>query len=236
MLTNIGNAILNNYPLQMVLDVLYLVLPIILLVSVTKNYRGQYALALLHVSFNFVYTLLLTIVAPLSIQWFAGWVLIPLIFMFKNVRSFYFALHCMRYIFILIFFSAGLWKIRGGGVFNIEQMSAIFVRQHSGLLLDVAGNWYEEMIRFFIRRLPLSYSIYIAGTIAELLFVIGFFTRKYDRFLIGVVVSFMILDFLLMKINYFSWLAFLGCLWFSNRPQPMPVGTALASKKYPTAT
>ena len=132
MLTNIGNAILNNYPLQMVLDVLYLVLPIILLVSVTKNYRGQYALALLHVSFNFVYTLLLTIVAPLSIQWFAGWVLIPLIFMFKNVRSFYFALHCMRYIFILIFFSAGLWKIRGGGVFNIEQMSAIFVRQHSG--------------------------------------------------------------------------------------------------------
>ncbi len=216
LLTNIGNVVLNNHWLKVVLDVLYILLPVALLVSVRKRSSIQYLLAWLQVVFNGCYVLLLTSMSPLSIQWFAGFILVPIIFILKSETSFTYAAQCMRYIFILLFFSAGLWKIRAGGIFNLEQMSAILVHQHTKILLDAGSKWYEQMIRYFINHPGLSYCIYLAGTIAELSFAIGFFSKRFDRLLFVVLLLFIVLNFLFMQINYISWLAFAGCLLFSG--------------------
>ncbi len=219
LLTDIGNVIIRNYQLQVAFDLAFIFLPFVLLLAVIGKYRFQYLLALFNVLFNLFYSLILTAVAPLSIHWFSGFMLIPVIFMVRNEQAFYLAVQAMRYIFIMFFFSAGIWKIRAGGIFNPDQMSGILVRQHAQLLLDVKENLYEEVIRFFVARPRLSYSLYLAGTIAELSFVIGFFTKRFDKYLLTVLILFIIFNFLLMHINYISWLVFAGCLWGSKTSQ-----------------
>ncbi len=216
MLTDVQHAVMNSHPLQMLLDCSFILLPLSLCISCVAGYRVQYFLAVLTAVFNLLYAILLSLMSPLSIEGFTGWMLLPLIFTFKKEVSFYYALQTMRYFFLLIFFSAALWKIRAGGLFNTEQMSAILLKQHAAYLVTAPGNWFSKFINYLVIHKQLSYIIYLAAGLGELVFVIGFFTRKYDKLLIIIFIAFVSLDYFLMRINYFSWTAFLGCLWFSR--------------------
>ncbi len=216
LLTNLHTAVINNPVLQVVLDSLYFLLPLSLFISCLAGYKLQYILAIATSAFNLVYAILLSTMSPLSIEGFTGWIMLPLVFAFKNERSFYFILQTMRYFFLLIFFSAALWKIRAGGIFNTEQMSAILLKQHAAYLVGSTGEWYVGFINYLVSHKILSYCLYLAAALAEFVFIIGFFTKKYDRLLIIIFLAFALFDYFLMGINYFSWSAFLSCLWFSS--------------------
>ncbi len=216
MLTNLHNTIIHSPVLQIIFDGLFILLPLLLCISCIKGYRLQYVLAIATAVFNLVYTFLITILSPLSIQGYSGWILIPLIFAFRKEASFYYSLQTIRYFFLLIFVSSALWKIRAGGIFNEEQMSGILLKQHAAYLVEQPADWFSKMINYLVIHKPISYSIYLAATISELVFIVGFFTKRYDRILIIVFLAFVSLDYFLMRINYFSWTAFLGCLWFSR--------------------
>ncbi|WP_460551307.1 hypothetical protein [Ferruginibacter profundus] len=206
--------------LQLLFDVVYYVLPLLLLVlSSTKN-KWQYPLAIITGLFNLVYALLITSLGMLSVEGFTGWIIIPLIFALRSDKGFYYAMHCLRYVFLLIFFSAGLWKIRGGGIFNAEEMSAILVRQHAPYIIAAPGDWFTRCVYYLSNHNTLSYTLYLSATVAELIFIAGFFTKRFDKILIVAFVLFVLLDFALMRINYFAWSAFLGCLWFSKYKEP----------------
>lgn len=221
LLADACNTVINNYFLQVFLDVMYFMMTLFFIYACITNNKLQYLAALLNFFFNLVYILLLTSLSALSIQWFVGWILLPLLFIFKSAKSFYFAVHCMRYIFLLLFFSAGLWKIRGGGLFNIEQMSGILLKQHIVYLVAAPDNWYAKSIKFLITHYKFSYLLYLAAFAGEIIFCAGFFTRKYDKHLIGILLLFISFNFVLMKINYISWVAFAGCLWYSKYNEPV---------------
>ena len=224
LLTRIGDVVMGTAWLQILLDVAYLLLPMFLLWAVLKQSRYQYALAFVNVVYNIGYTLLLTSLSALSMQWFIGCILIPAIFTVKKEQSFYFSFHCLRYLFIIIFFSAGWWKIRAGGVFNPEQMSAILLRQHGPLLVSDPDHWYASFILKMVAQPHLGYLLYLLGTLAELSFFIGIFTRKWDRLLLIILLLFILLDFLIMKINYFPWVSFGFLFWYSKLKEPLPAG------------
>lgn len=219
-LTGIQQTVIKNYSFQYVLDSLFLLLPLLMVFSV--NGKKQVYLALLNSVFNIIYALTLSSVTPLSIEGFVGWIFLPLLFIFSTERGFYFSVQIIRYIFILIFFSAGLWKIRAGGIFNMEQMSATLLIQHAAYITQAPTDWFTRCINYLVIHKELSYLLYLISTIAELVFVIGFFTRKFDKILILIFLIFILFDFLLMRINYFSWVAFLGCLWFAKYEEPKP--------------
>jgi hypothetical protein len=216
--TDLQHQILHSSSLRIVLDSLFLALPLSLCLAFYLNFRSQYWLSIITSVFNLLYAVLLSSVTPLSIEGFTGWILLPLMFAFKTDRSFYFAMHSMRYYFLLIFFSAGLWKLRAGGIFNTEQMSAILLDQHASYLVGAPDDWFSRLIKYLVIHKNLSYALYLLAAISELIFVIGFFTKKLDRLLILIFVFFVIFDYFLMRINYFSWIAFLGCLWYSKLP------------------
>lgn len=199
---------------------MYLLATIILLFSALINSRFQYTAALISVIVNFLYTLLLSSLSALSIEGLVCWFLLPIIFVFKTERVFYYGLNAMRYIFLIIFFSAGLWKIRAGGIFNIEQMSAILLLQHSSYITADPGNWFSKFIIYLVNNTWLSYAIYLMATLAEIAFIIGFFTKKFDKLLIVLLTLFVVFDLFLMRINYFSWLSFLACLWYAKYDLP----------------
>lgn len=217
-LAGIQKALINNYLLQLGLDLLFLLMPFMLLATVNK--KGQSHIAVLTCIFNFVYTLLLSSFTPLSISGFAGWILLPWIFVFRSQAGFYFSQNSIRYLFLLFFFSAGLWKIRTGAVFNTEQMSAVLLLQHAAYLVDAPSDWFTNCVNYLVIHKQLSFLLYLLVTIAELVFVIGFFTKKYDKALIGIFLLFVLFDFILMRINYFPWVAFLGCFWFAKYSEP----------------
>ena len=217
-LTGIQNAIIKSFAIQLSLDILYFFLPLSLVFVV--NRKMQFYFAILNSIFNLTYALILSSVSPLSIAGFIGWILLPMLFVFTSDRGFYYAVNSMRYIFLLIFFSAGLWKIRTGGVFNTEQMSAILLKQHAAYLTQSPTDWFSRIVYYLVINYRFSYIVYVCAVIAELVFVIGFFTKKADKLLILIFLLFILFDFFLMRINYFAWIAFLGCLWFAKYKEP----------------
>ena len=219
-LSDLFNIVIRTPWLQILFDALFLLLPLLLCVCCIAGYRMQYLLAILTAVFNLIYAVLLSSMSALSMEGFVSWMMLPIIFAFRNETSFYYTLQSMRYFFLLIFFSSAVWKIRTGAIFNTEQMSAILVNQHAACLVDQPDSWFSNFIKYLISHKQISYVIYLLATLSEFVFVIGFFTKRFDRLLIIIFLVFVALDYFLMGINYFSWIAFLGCLWFSRLERP----------------
>ncbi len=226
-LTGVQKSVIHNHSLRLLLDIIYLLLPLLLFYSI--NRKTQPYVALLNSGYNLVYTLLLSTFSTLSIEGFMGWILLPLLFIIKTERGFYYLLHCLRYIFLMIFFSTGLWKLRAGGVFNLEEMSGILVKQHAAYISQQPFDWFANLIHYLIVHYKISYLLYLFTVLVELSFVVGFFTKKFDKLLILLFLLFVLFDFVLMRINYFSWVAFLLCLWFAKYDEPTSANDKLSS-------
>lgn len=216
MLTNLQHFLLNNYWLRIAFDVIFLFLPVILTITIIYGLKISKLVSVITIFFTIVYALFFSTVSYISMQGYMGWILIPVILSSSAPKAFYYNLHIIRIIFILIFVSAGIQKIASGAIFNIGQMAAILVRQHSLYIISGAENWFTRCIYFFVNHQKIAFSFYLLGLIAELIFAVGFFTRKYDRFLILIFVFFLVFDYYLMQIYYFSWLVFAGCFYFSS--------------------
>ena len=151
-LTDLFNIVIRTRFLQVLFDALFLLLPMLMCIASARGHRSQPLLAILTAVFNLMYAVLLSAMSPLSIEGFVGWMVLPIVLAFRNDASFYYALQTMRYFFLLIFFSSAIWKIRAGGIFNGEQMSAILVNQHAAYLIDQPDSWFSNFIKYLINN------------------------------------------------------------------------------------
>jgi hypothetical protein len=216
MLSGLQQQLLQSQWLRITVDIIYLVLPVLLLYTCIKNKKWQPFFAIVTAVFNIWYGSFFSTMSFVSVENFIAWMFIPLLFYARTTKGFYYGLHSCRLLFILIFFSTALWKLRAGGIFNIEEMSAVLFRQHAAYLAIHTPGWYDSLLRYLITHQTLSYCLYFFAFLAEFLFVVGFFTRKYDKYLIVLFCFFVLTDYLLMGINYFPWLPFMGCFYFSK--------------------
>jgi len=216
MLSKLQRLLLGNNWLCACFDVIYLILPVMLTVAVAANSKGKKIIAFSTVIFSFIYGIFFSGISYISPELMMGWVLIPLIFSANTLQGFYFYLHSIRIIFILMLVSAGLWKLKAGGLFNIEEMAGILLRQHQVYLVSNKDDWFTQFVFFLVQHKVTAYIFYLLATVAELIFAAGLFTRKLDKFLIIVFCLFFLFDFFLMRINYFSWIVFMGCFYFSQ--------------------
>ena len=102
-LTDIFNMVIRRPWLQILLDWMFLLLPLLMCLCAFTGYRLQYLLAILTAVFNLLYAVLLSAMSPLSIEGYVGWMVLPLVLAFRNDTSFYYALQTVRYFFLLIF-------------------------------------------------------------------------------------------------------------------------------------
>jgi hypothetical protein len=216
MLTNLQHLLIENKWLRIFFDLTYLVLPVLLVYTCVKNKRAQRVLAICTAVFNIFYCSCLSSMSFVSAEVFVAWMIVPLIFCQRTINSFYYLLHCIRFFFIIIFFSAAVWKIRAGGIFNTEEMAAILLRQHASYLISNGSRWFSQLIIYLINHSLLSYCLYLFAFIAEFIFIVGFFTKKFDKYLILLFCAFVFFNYFLMGINYFTWMPFIGCLYFSK--------------------
>ena len=216
MLSNVQHYLINVSWLRISFDLLYYLLPILLTILFIKKLKGRAIIAYITCIFTIVYSLCFSSFTYISMEGYIGWILFPLIFSALTLTGFYYHMHAIRIIFILIFLSAAMLKIQSGAVFNIQQMGGILLIQHNNFLVSNPNNWFSKIIYFLVQHKAIAHSLFLLGTIAELLFISGLFTTKYDRWLIVIFCLFLVFDYFLMQINYFTWMVFMGCFYFSS--------------------
>ncbi|MBC7652656.1 MAG: hypothetical protein H7101_13005 [Deinococcales bacterium] len=153
-----------------------------------------------------------------SIEIQIAWLLFPIIFLTKKESSFYVLANGLRYYFLYLFTSAAVWKFTQHGIFNMQQLSNILIIQHKEILTaNITG--YQIFIYWLINHSTISYLLYVAATLLELLFIVGYFTKKYDWLLAIAAITFILFDYAIMRIIYIDWLPFLLLLYYKPIPK-----------------
>ncbi len=214
---NLHKLILESKIYCVVLDTLYFLSNLLLVVAHLKNSRYLKIFCATTLLFNLTFALIISITEIYTIERLFPNFIVPIIFWSRNFNWFYYSMYCIRIVFVIIFFSAALWKVRTGAIFNTEQMSAILIHQHTPYLLNNSENFYGQFILFLINHKLFAFSFYLLGFFSELVFSMAFFTKKYDKFLLVLFIGFLIFNLLLMRIDYLNWLIFSVCLFFSQK-------------------
>jgi hypothetical protein len=228
------------HPLALTLaDSLAFLLPAALLYVTIR--KGRYATALggAFVCFLALYFLLADIFWQMHHEPFILYLLLAFAFVTNREDRFYKLLEGCRYYFLYIFVSAAIWKIARGAVFNGQEMSRILLLHHSDLLTshgDLPGEpcslFSCRFYTWLINHPHWSYWLYLGDTLLEASFIIGFFTRRWDRLLIVLALVFVIADLLVMRIPYWSILLGTITLWPGRHAQR---GRQTASSVAPSA-
>ena len=216
MLSNLQHLLLKSFWLRVAFDGAFFILPVLLVAAVVYDFSIKKIIAYITIAFTIVYAIFFSSISYVSMQGYMSWILMPVVLSATSVKRFYYYLHLVRIIFITMFVAAAFWKIASGAVFNVEQMSGILLKQHAVYLVSNPEDWFTRFVYFLAAHTILAFSFYLAGTLVELAFVIGLFTRKYDRLLMAALLAFLFADYFLMQIYYFIWLVFAGCFYFSS--------------------
>lgn len=218
MYTGIHQLFIESKAACIVADILLVLLPLIyVLLFLAGKAKAVVICGWSILIFNWVYAQCYVIYPSNSIEGHIGWMLFPVVLVCRGLISFSFALHFIRYFFLFFFVSAAIWKIRNGGIFNIDEMSGILLYQHTPFLVTSPASFLTGMYYWLILHPVIGYSLYLAAAIIELFFIAGFFTLRIDRVLLVFFFVFLIADIMVMRIKYFEVLYLAIPFFFSGK-------------------
>ncbi len=220
MYTGIHQWLLNNPTACILFDAIFALLPLGYLLLFLFKPQWSFGFAWWWVFFNFVYVQCFTLYPTNSIEGHIAWLLLPFLFTCSSLKTFYFVLHFMRYFFCWFLVSAGLWKLCQHGAFNPDEMSAIIYMQHKEYLVTSPHAWFSNFYYWLIKNSWYGYAMYVASVIIELTFLIGFFTRRFDRVLLALYILFFIMDVFVMRIKYWELVPFIVTMYYSKYKIP----------------
>lgn len=225
--TGIPKWIIDHPGSFLAADILVLLIPAILLGYYIK--KGRFSL-ILGVLFSFLlsfYLVLANLFWQVHYEPFILYVLLSLAFWTNTKKTFYTLLSGCRYYFLYIFVSAALWKLLRGALSNGEEMSRILLLHHSDLLSRACNSLSCRAYFFLIDHPALSWWLYFCGVLLEGSFIIGFFTRRRDKMLLGFAILFVAADLLVMRIPYWTILMGTVTLWIGALPRRNAAATGL---------
>jgi hypothetical protein len=217
MQTGMHRWLLNNQEACMFFDFLFYSAPFFFLIHYKYNPEKSSAAAITMLLINLCYIQCYTLYPSNSIEGHIAWLLFPVVFIPNNNSTFQLLFEGLRFFFLFFFVSSGIWKIVNGGVFNLSQMSGILLEQHKELLVNSIDYWQTKLFEWLIKNQVISYGLYLIATLMELSFIIGFFSRRYDKLLAVIFIMFLIGDYLIMRIPYFEVMPLLLTLYL---PRP----------------
>ncbi len=220
MQTGLHKFVAKNSVAPLLFDVGFYIMPALYYFAYTKNGKLAQCLAAIMFLVNWVYVQTYTLFPTNSIEGHVVWLLFPLMLITGNLKSFYFLMHGARYFFLYFFLSAGIWKIVQGGLFNPIQMSAILLNQHKELLVSTPNNWLSNFYYWLINHSAISYILYFTAFLMELSFVMGFFTKKYDKLLCIFFIAFLVFNHFIMRIPYYEVIPLMLPMFFSHFKMP----------------
>ena len=197
-------------------DILAFLLPMPLLLHAFRKDRFSPVMGWVFCLFLTLYLLLADLFWEIHHGPFILYVLLSFAFLTNREERFYFILRGCRYYFLYIFVSAALWKTVRGAAFDGQEMSHILLLQHIDLLSTDCQTGLCRFYAWLIGHPAVAQGFYLGAVLMEAVFVVGFFTRRFDRLLLGLAILFVTADLLVMRIPY--WTLLLGgiTLWMDN--------------------
>lgn len=229
LVTPLLSLLMSSETTRIIFDTLAFLLPVLLCLCYLKYKKFTGVVAGITALYCLVYYLLLSAVSYYSAEAFICWTLLPLVLLTIKPEGFYYRVQVVRLIFSLLFLSSAFWKLSSGAIFHSGQMGAILLDQHISTLQYHGTDFFSRMIFYFIEHPLAAQALYIGSFLAEFSFVVAFFTTRFDRLLIVLLLFFLLSDFMLMGINYFPWLSFIGCFCLSAFQEPK---TEIIRKNY----
>jgi hypothetical protein len=205
----------NSFVLSTLLDISLVMLPILVLLQpLNRTFSIIYFII---ISF---YLLYYNASATHFEHRLVGLVLVAFLACFKKNENFNLIYSFSRLYTCFIFCSAAIWKLSRASVFYEDQMTNILIQQHGFKLVEQNPNLFNCQI-WLIKHPVISNGLWLAAFVLELFFLIGFFTRKLDKLLLILLFVFLIMDLMIMNINFFE-IAILGVFFlphFQNKSQ-----------------
>ena len=101
-------------------------------------------------------------------------------FMFRSLDRFGWSFQALRYYVIFLYTSAGSYKVFRGSWLNMEQMTNIIENTQLELLLTHGNGWHAQLFTWLLQHERAGWALFFTCTVMETLFIIGFFTRRWD--------------------------------------------------------
>jgi len=128
-----------------------------------------------------------------------GLLLLPLPFLARAPMKFYFSWSIVRYWVLFLFVCSGVYKLYYGGFF-FENNMALVLRQHA---LEGHG-WQSSLMFRLIDHPAMAQRLYQATTILQIACAIGFFTRRYDTLILGLLLLFNLSNIFILNIPFWD--------------------------------
>lgn len=112
-----------------------------------------------------------------------GILLMPLPFMFPANRKFDYLWEAMRYFALFVYANAFLWKICRQVFFDSDHGLLIIQKNYAGYLYNHPGTTVALFYTWFLQHPLLIQWLFNIGIVLEGLFIAGFFTKRFDKFL-----------------------------------------------------
>lgn len=132
------------------------------------------------------------------------------------IQRFDYVWNAVRYYLLFVMASAALFKLFNGALFNIHHFSDILFLQHLDLRILEPKSLIFGFSEFLIHHNWLAYILFLVLFITQLSFIVGFFTKKYDRILLLLLGAFLLLTYMIMRIQNFD-LLILGVTLIKSR-------------------
>ncbi|MGC4036506.1 MAG: hypothetical protein QM764_11130 [Chitinophagaceae bacterium] len=105
-------------------------------------------------------------------------------FIFKTTNLFSHFWNFVRFVFMFLMTSAGIWKIVRGNLSYPYQLTMIILPRKLNVLTSSTHSFYQKTIEWVVRNAAVSQIIWTLLILLELSFVIGYFTLKKDGILL----------------------------------------------------
>ena len=148
-----------------------------------------------------------------------GMFLVLLPFLFTKNNSKQFAWEAIRYFLLFFYVSSGLLKIWNHSFNDVSLFSQHLAAQFAPYYLEENLGFRTSINLYLIQHTAVAYGLMIAATAIELSMLVGFFTRRWDKWLGIALLVFHLANWCVMDIAPIGHLSFICILFlqYENR-------------------
>lgn len=125
-------------------------------------------------------------------------------FWFRTRRTVTYAMRGVRFYALFAYVSAALYKVFRGSAFSGEHLGNVLRQQNVDLLWNGTSSARQELMLDLTMDATICAWLASIVVVSQLLFVVGFFTRRFDAVLILIGLLFHLGTWVLMDINFWE--------------------------------
>ncbi|MBP6432689.1 MAG: hypothetical protein KA319_13065 [Ferruginibacter sp.] len=131
-----------------------------------------------------------------------GFLITPVAFLAFATNKFNMLWNAVRYWVCFLYVVAGVSKMLYGGFGFAENMSNILMQDNAQSFVFVQKGFWFKISSYFIENPSIAQWLYRLAALFEAACIVGFFTKKYDKWLLIGLVSFHVGNLFLLNISF----------------------------------